>query len=134
MAWRKSATNRLASSGLSDRRAYRPLLVEVDPLEQVELIGWHSCWQCDPLLGQRFSQPAWRTNQPRGEWRLGQVSHNLRQFALGRPPVGFNEFDDERIYIHHAIIAAGDEWVNSIRGHPPTARPTGGSRGEAGGG
>ena len=65
-------------------RAYRPLLVIIDPLEQMGLIGWHSRWHRDPESRQRFPQPTWWPNQARGERRLGQVSDDLCQFSIRR--------------------------------------------------
>ena len=97
---------------LLNRRAYWPLLVIVDPLEQMGLTGCHSCWHRDPESCQRFPQPTWWPNRPRGEWRLGYVSHDLRQFIVRRLPAGFDEFDDEGVYIHHTIIALNAECVN----------------------
>jgi len=48
---------------LINRRAYQPLLVVVDPLEQMSLTGWHSCWHRDPESRQRFPQPTGRPDQ-----------------------------------------------------------------------
>jgi hypothetical protein len=38
-------------------RAYWPLLIIVDPFEQMGLTGGHSRWYCDPTSCQRFPQP-----------------------------------------------------------------------------
>jgi hypothetical protein len=29
------------------------------------------------------------------------MSHDLRQFVVRRLPAGFDEFDDECVYVHH---------------------------------
>lgn len=78
----------------------RPLLVEVNPSGQMELAGRDSRWHRDPKSCQRLPPPTWWPNQPRGERRLGHVSHDLRQFLVRRLPPGFDERDDEGIYVH----------------------------------
>jgi len=93
---------------LIDRRAHRPLLVIVDALEQMGLIGRHSRWHRDPKLRQRFPQPTWRPNQARGEWRLRYMSHDLRQFVARCLTAGFDEFDDEGVYVHSRCIIVLD--------------------------
>jgi hypothetical protein len=85
-------------------KPYRPLLIIVDPLEQMGLTSWHSCWHCNPASGQRFSSPTWWPHQPRGEGRLGHVSHNLRHFLIRRPLAGFDELNDESVCVHHSLL------------------------------
>ena len=95
---------------LINRRAYRPLLVIVDPLEQMGLTGWHSRWHCDPESRQRFPQPTWWPNEARGHRRLGHMSHDLRQFIVRRLPARFDELDDECVYIHRGHYSIG-RWM-----------------------
>jgi hypothetical protein len=85
-------------------RAYRPLLVIVDPLEQMGLTSWHSRWHRDPESRQRFPQPTWWPDRPRGERRLGHMGHDLRQLVLCRKPASFDEFDDEGVYVHYHLL------------------------------
>jgi hypothetical protein len=81
-----------------------PLFVKVNPSEQMELAGRDSCWHRDPESCQRFPPPTRWPNQPRGEGRLGHVSHDVRQFLVRRPLAGFDEFNDEGVCVHHSLL------------------------------
>jgi hypothetical protein len=82
-----------------------PLFVKVNPSEQMELAGRDSCWHRDPKSCQRLPPPTWWPNQSRGEGRLGYMSHDLRQFLVRRLPPGFDELDDEGIYVHRGLLS-----------------------------
>ena len=55
-------------------------------------------------LGTGLPKAAANARRSLGERRLGHVSHDLRQFLVRRPLAGFDELDDEGVYVHHGLL------------------------------